>query len=832
MKTIFLRTLEAEDKVAALRDAIRNPESATGRRRFEVDPATFAAVPRSPFAYWVSERIRDLFSERPAFEGEGRTATIGLSTKDDFRYMRHFWEVVPENIASNRISTTEKHWVLMVKGGKYSPFYRDVSMVVLWHKDGYQLKTDITEYRGSRGWGYLWSAAINGHSHYFDPGLTWPLRGYRFSAQPVPGGCIFSVAGKMAFFSTSGPIEWLGIFNSGIFDRLIALFAGSYGGVQYEAGLIQKVPVPSLTDRDRKFLSQKAHRAWSLSRSLDSCVENSHAFTLPSLLQIETLPLANRATAWTDRVRFFEDELAVMQAEIDRKCFDLYGIGDEDRRTIAEGLGESSLATAISFAEGEGEPRDDEIAVEGEEYKSDAAGLAAELLSWAVGVAFGRFDLRLATGERSVPPVPEPFDPLPVCSPGMLTSADGLPVVEPPLGYRIVFPHDGILVDDEGHDRDLIGYVQQVFRVIFGEDADARLQETSGLFDPRDRDPRAWLARSYFDEHLKRYSKSRRRAPIFWQLATPSASYSVWVYCHRATRDTFFHVLNDHVDPKLRHEEEKFTRIQQEAGPNPSAGQRRALAEQESFVEELRGLRQEVARVAPLWNPDLNDGVIINFSLLWRLIPHHRAWQRECRECWDKLVTGNYDWAHLAMHLWPERVVPKCADDRSLAIAHGLEDEFWEEADGKWRKRQVPSARVNELVKERTSPAVKTALVDLLESPATGSVSSRGRIPRRAAATQRPEPAQPKRPTIEGSPKDAPARRTEPAPLDETILAKVRDAIAQVASGASKSDVLTATGLSDTEWHRAVSALVDNGEVNRTGEKRGTRYHIADRKKG
>jgi len=97
---------------------------------------------------------------------------------------------------------------------------------------------------------------------------------------------------------------------------------------------------------------------------------------------------------------------------------------------------------------------------------------------------------------------------------------------------------------------------------------------------------------------------------------------------------------------------------------------------------------------------------------------------------------------------------------------------------------------------------------------------------------QRPEPAQPKLPAIERQPKDALARRAEPASMDETILAKVRDAIAQVASGASKSDVLTATGLSGAEWHRAVAALVDNGEVNRTGEKRGTRYHLANRKKG
>ena len=91
-------------------------------------------------------------------------------------------------------------------------------------------------------------------------------------------------------------------------------------------------------------------------------------------------------------------------------------------------------------------------------------------------------------------------------------------------------------------------------------------------------------------------------------------------------------------------------------------------------------------RVAPLWNPNLDDGVIINFAPLWRLVPQHKAWQKELKNTWDELVEGKYDWAHLAMHLWPERVVPKCAKDRSLAIAHGLENVFWEEDDdGKWQ---------------------------------------------------------------------------------------------------------------------------------------------------
>ena len=46
------------------------------------------------------------------------------------------------------------------------------------------------------------------------------------------------------------------------------------------------------------------------------------------------------------------------------------------------------------------------------------------MLSWAVGVAFGRFDIRLATSEREINPDPEPCDPLPAKSPGMVPDGD------------------------------------------------------------------------------------------------------------------------------------------------------------------------------------------------------------------------------------------------------------------------------------------------------------------------------------------------------------------------------------------------------------------------
>jgi hypothetical protein len=86
------------------------------------------------------------------------------------------------------------------------------------------------------------------------------------------------------------------------------------------------------------------------------------------------------------------------------------------------------------------------------------------------------------------------------------------------------------------------------------------------------------------------------------------ASYSVWLYYHRLTKDIFYTVLSDHAEPKLQHEERRLGALLAEAGASPNAAQRRHVAEQETFLEELRAFREEVARIAPLWKPSHDDG--------------------------------------------------------------------------------------------------------------------------------------------------------------------------------------------------------------------------------
>jgi hypothetical protein len=278
-----------------------------------------------------------------------------------------------------------------------------------------------------------------------------------------------------------------------------------------------------------------------------------------------------------------------------------------------------------------------------------------------------------------------------------------------------------ILVDDEGHADDLAARAIAIAERV--------------KVDPPE-NLRAWFAKDFFALHIKMYSKSRRKAPIYWQLATPTASYSVWLYIHAFSKDTLFRVQNDYVAPKLAHEERRLEALTSELRDGATATQRKQRTAQETLVEELRTLLDEVKRVAPLWKPNLDDGVIINFAPLWRLVPQNRAWQKELKSTWDALCDEKYDWANLAMHLWPERVVPKCAKDRSLAIAHGLEEVFWiEGADGKWTARKTSTKSLDELVKERMSPAVKAALKSLLEAPmASGKTTAPNSGGRRKAA--------------------------------------------------------------------------------------------------
>lgn len=677
--SVFFRLNGAGDKATALKSLCRSvqPDDQVAFVRSVDD---LFGIPGAPLAYWAATELVHAFGQLPFFEMTGRFAGQGVATADNFRFLRLHWETA--------VGDDCESWFGLAKGGTATAFYADVYLCIRWAADGAEFKSWAeTLYDNSH-----WSRITMNYSKYGLAGLTWSRRATDFAVRVLPARCVFGDKGPAIFTPTQTPDSLLAtcaLLNSLAFRRLLELQLARVDlAKSYETGAVSRTPVPELSPQVEKQLASLARQAWRAMRTRDTMNETSHAFLLPRVL-LEKVTSLDRATN--------EHLLSNIGQAIDDVVCRLYGFERE------------ALVAADAFvASDKGVQEHDDSGDEGTPNSAEPGSDA--FASWLVGAAFGRFDPRLATGERGLPPEPEPFDPLPSRSPGMW-----------PEGEEPAQRAD-ILVDDEGHVDDLPTRASEVSERVH-VDASASL--------------RAWFAKEFFPLHIKMYSKSRRKAPIYWQLATSSASYSVWLYIHAFSRDTLFRVQNDYVAPKLSHEVRRLGSLSRELRDNATAAQRKELAAQEAFVEELRAFLEEVRRVAPLWNPNLDDGVIINFAPLWRLVPQNKPWQKELKSTWDALCDGKYDWAHLAMHLWPERVVPMCRKDRSLAIAHGLEDVFWTEgADGKWTARETPTRNVDELVGERTSPEVKSALKILLEAPVVTGNGGRGSVGRGRSATR------------------------------------------------------------------------------------------------
>ena len=616
----FLRLLADADKAASLANVCaRLRQGKLDARVFPIDPEAFDAVPGKPFAYWVSDAVRETFRRFSPFEGETRTVKQGLATADDFRFVRAWWEVSAGGAA--------EMWFPFAKGGAYSPFYADVHLVVNWAMNG----AEICNF-GDAKTGKLNSRPQN-IDFYFRPGLTWPLRAHRFAPQALPEACIFSVRGYCAFPEDGQEAKTLAIFNSAPFDFLFKTALGRFGYPEFIVGILQIMPWARSSDAQGQRLAELARRAWTLKRTLDTVEETAHAFVLPAILRVRLADYDPPA---------IEAELALIQAEIDAIAFDLYGFSEADRVAVHDSQGTANQIRATPKRAMTRTTKTVPLPID----------QTADLLSWAVGVAFGRFDGRLATSERAAAAEPEPFDPLPAKSPGMLPDGE--------VPYHV---HAGILVEDQGHPHDLARLIEEVL---------VRVEM------PVHEDVRRWLQRDFFASHLQRYSKSRRKAPIYWPLSTTSRSYTLWIYYPSLTSQTLYTAINDFVEPKLQQvcTEEMALRNKGLARTRDDEKLFEAL---QAFELELIELRDTLLKLAPTYKPTHDDGVQISAAPLWPLF-RHKPWQKVLKDIWAKLEKGDYDWAHLAMKYWPERVREKCKTDKSLAIAHGLQDLYVEPA--------------------------------------------------------------------------------------------------------------------------------------------------------
>ena len=555
---------------------------------------TFGRLPKQVLAYAIPNEILVLYRKCEALDAN-TVLPRGLGSNKAERTFRAWVEVLPE------ASGPDGRWVYLANGGDFSPFWREDLGVADWRAtNGFQW-TDMTSSDPWRPYDQ------SGTDQYFLQGLSFPKQSSRFHVAALPSGYVPTREGKAILFdSEDNMLPMMAILNSGLIGSIVR----DTCGLHKQGNAIGSIPIPKFDVETTALLGERALHLAKRTRQTYFSDETSRYFVLPA----EINPLHQDLNT---------EEIEGILAEIERTV----------RMTIV------STAEVEQWLDGPAHPvpyipSDDDT------------------LMWAAGVVFGRFDWRLATGERELSPEPELFGAIAARSPGMM-----------PDGSQPFHKFPGILVDDRGHPHDVARLLEEVFaRVNLQVPADAR----------------RWLQKDFFKTHLAKYSIARRKAPVYWPISTSSGSYTLWLYYPSLTDQTLFTAVNDFIEPKL-------IQVGQDVAALRTKGNARSRDDEKNFEAlqtlelELNELRDTLLEVAQTYRPNHDDGVQITAAPLWQLF-RHKPWQKILKDTWAKLEKGHYDWAHLAMAYWPDRVREKCETDKSLAIAHDLEHLYVEPA--------------------------------------------------------------------------------------------------------------------------------------------------------
>ncbi|MDR5879664.1 BREX-1 system adenine-specific DNA-methyltransferase PglX [Caballeronia sp. LZ032] len=642
-EAIFFRELNRVDKNSGLLESIHLLKSGRGGNNlFMKRVEQFSVFDDMPYVYWISDSIARKIAAHPAVEPLECSIRVGLQTGDDFRFLRLWWEVnssevvIPtkkhdvEELRHEAIELSRrKKWVWYSKTESASPVLSSIHLYVNWFEDGAEIKAYHV------GNGHSASKYVMSESMYFRPGFSYMLRSSRLVPYLVPLGVI-PTAGRSQVYPKEGSEIWLAALLSSNLATAVSRFRGeAFWQPKFQNSMVSAIPyikpeANDLNEASRIISDVRERMAEKFKRD-----ETEILFTTPSLNgEGERRQLFNRET--------------LIGAMFDGRIAELTGLTRDEFGAVQRDHNEALVRMSDA----------DAADINGDEEQSDESSSDADevddetfsRLSWGVGVAFGRFDWRLVTGERQVPLEPAPFDPLPAQSPGMLSDVSE--------SFHV---HNGILVDDQGHPHDLVRLVEEVLTRVAVAVPD---------------DVRRWLQREFFPFHLRRYAKSRRKAPIYWPMATPSGSYTLWVYYPSLSSQTLYTAINDFVEPKLKQIGDDVTALRNQ-GVSRTREDEKQFETLQAFEFELLELRDTLLKLAPTYKPKHDDGVQISAAPLWPLF-RHKAWQKVLKDTWAKLEKGDYDWAHLAKNYWPERVREKCKTDKSLAIAHRLENLYVE----------------------------------------------------------------------------------------------------------------------------------------------------------
>ena len=588
-------------------EAVKNPNC---NWRFQAKQKDFEKIPGSPIAYWVSDKIREIFEKNQKL-GDVGEAKQGLATADNNRFLRLWNEVNYNKIGYNILNSQEalkskKKWFPYNKGGEFRKWYGNQEYLVNWENDGYEIKN-------------FKNAVVRNPSYYFKESISWGLiTSAGSSFRYFPKGFVYDVSG-MSYFLEKNQFNYLGILNTKIYSDLTKIINPT---INLQIGDILVLPATEI--KNEKF-NKLVQQNIDISKEEWDSRETSWDFEKLSLVDSKDLKTAyeNYCNHWRDNfVQLHKNE-----EELNRLFIEIYDLQDEmdekvsfDDITIlkkeAKIIQIDNTISKNFSSESEKYLYDRGISLE---FNKDE--LVKQFLSYAIGCIMGRYSINksgliIANSDDILELSENKF---------IVKGTDG--EIRQEIESKFLPDEFGIIpiTDEKDFSNDIVEKVKEFIKFVYGEESLKDnlnfIAEALGNKDNKSAEEiiRTYFIKDFYSDHLQRYQKR----PIYWLMNSGKKNaFSCLFYMHRYEPLTVARVRADYLIPYQEMLENKRKFIERQLSDDDISAKEKKniekqLKELDTLLKELREYANEVKHIAEQKIPlDLDDGVNVNYEKL------------------------------------------------------------------------------------------------------------------------------------------------------------------------------------------------------------------------
>jgi len=577
---------------------------------FQAKQKDFEKIPGSPIAYWVSDKIREIFEKNQKL-GEVGEAKQGLATADNNRFLRLWNEVNYNKIGYNMSNSEEaleskKKWFPYNKGGEFRKWYGNQEYLVNWENDGYEIKN-------------FKNAVVRNPSYYFKELISWSkISSSSFSIRFFQKGFIFADAG-MSYFPNKNLKYILALCNSKLINKTLSLLSPT---LNYEVGHISSVPIKY---NENKLINFIVQQNIDISKEEWDSRETSWDFEKLSLIDGKDLKTAyeNYCNHWRDNFI----QLHKNEEELNKLFIEIYELQDEMNEKVAfEDI--TILKKEANIIQIDNSiPK--EFSTESEKYLYDRGTslefnkdeLVKQFLSYAIGCIMGRYSINksgliIANSDDILELSENKF---------IVKGTDG--EIRQEIESKFLPDEFGIIpiTGEKDFSNDIVEKVKEFIKFVYGEESlKDNLNFIAEALGNRDNKPSEEIIRTYFikdfyADHLQRYQKR----PIYWLMNSGKKNaFSCLFYMHRYEPLTVARVRADYLIPYQEMLENKRKFIERQLSDDDISAKEKKniekkLKELDTLLKELIEYANEVKHIAEQKIPlDLDDGVNVNYEKL------------------------------------------------------------------------------------------------------------------------------------------------------------------------------------------------------------------------